>query len=177
MPTDYRYVEELNHHVGSNAEKTESSSKNDEETGESPEQRVAPVVPRLSSKDSGCSRGVANRKANGVRAVQAPDGGRAPSLYMVQSGGPSGPVKIGYATNVLYRVSNLQTGNPERLTLILEARVPDPAALEAELHDRFCAHRIRGEWFRYHQDVAAACAELQRFSPAMLMAELLQGAL
>ena len=134
--------------------------------------------------EMGPTRSVANTEesAAGVlkvsgacRPVQTA-GRRAPSLYMVQSGGPSGPVKIGYATNVLYRVSNLQTGNPERLTLILEARVPDPAALEAELHDRFRAHRIRGEWFRYHQDVAAARAELQRFSPAMLMAELLRGA-
>lgn len=59
----------------------------------------------------------------------------------------TGPIKIGHGRNVEYRLSNLQMGNPNQLTLLTWFPCDNAAQLEAELHERFAAHRLRGEWF------------------------------
>lgn len=65
-------------------------------------------------------------------------------VYFVQQG-ESGPVKIGLANDPLRRMAELQTGNPEELSL--RHVVPGKRADEAKLHHRFREARIRGEWF------------------------------
>jgi DNA-directed RNA polymerase subunit RPC12/RpoP len=57
-----------------------------------------------------------------------------------------GRVKIGSSKTPQSRVKQLQTGNPEQLTLFAVI----PADVEKELHSRFSAYRIRedGEWFK-----------------------------
>src|ERR1700722_19951266 len=65
--------------------------------------------------------------------------------YFIQQG-TDGPIKIGYTDiGVRMRLTQLQTGNPEKLNLLLEL----PGSLEDEelLHQRFENYRIRGEWF------------------------------
>lgn len=69
-------------------------------------------------------------------------------IYFIQEG-EDGPVKIGYSKeNCERRLSSLQTGNPRQLTLAaVRTGAHGMPAKERELHDRFAAHRIRGEWF------------------------------
>lgn len=69
------------------------------------------------------------------------------SVYFIQAGGPSGPIKIGYTTgNPHRRMRKLQTGNPEELHLLVS--IPGERAHEQELLDRFKALSMRGEWLR-----------------------------
>jgi hypothetical protein len=68
------------------------------------------------------------------------------SIYFVQ-GEDYGPVKIGFTSHVdpETRLSALQCGSPVKL--ILRAAVQGTVAEEAELHRRFAAQRLHGEWF------------------------------
>jgi hypothetical protein len=72
----------------------------------------------------------------------------APLVYVMQRGS-DGPYKIGRAKGakrVRDRLSTLQTGSAERITL---RRVfQGDAALEAALHKKFARARLEGEWFR-----------------------------
>ena len=65
-------------------------------------------------------------------------------VYFIQSGA-SGPVKIGLSKAPARRVNKLQTGNPREL--ILRHVIPGDRNIEDQLHNRFRAARIRGEWF------------------------------
>lgn len=55
-------------------------------------------------------------------------------------------VKIGYSLNPKARLVDLQMGAPVELTLLKST--PGGAAEERSLHERFSAHRTRGEWFK-----------------------------
>jgi len=68
------------------------------------------------------------------------------SVYFIRQG-QDGPVKIGFATNARYRLSGLQTGHSEELSIIrlLEGSKDD----EARLHRRFQHCRLGGEWFEF----------------------------
>jgi hypothetical protein len=67
-----------------------------------------------------------------------------------------GAVKIGYAADVSKRVGELQCGSPEVLKLLVDfpGNIPD----ERALHSRFAHLRIRGEWFRYGDELSAFVA-------------------
>jgi hypothetical protein len=74
-------------------------------------------------------------------------------IYFVESP-ESNCVKIGlsqYHTLPL-RLSQLQTGNPNRLHFI--GTIPGDAVLESMIHDVFRKHRMRAEWFRLEGDLA-----------------------
>lgn len=58
----------------------------------------------------------------------------------------TGFIKIGYSTAPAKRVSDMQVGNGESLSLILT--VPGSRAEERAFHMRFNDSRERGEWFR-----------------------------
>lgn len=64
-------------------------------------------------------------------------------VYFV-SDGVDGPIKIGRTANVRRRLTNMQTASPTRLHLLAATEALD----EKELHARFAAHRLVGEWFR-----------------------------
>lgn len=72
------------------------------------------------------------------------------------------PVKIGFARDVHQRMRSLQTGNPDRLRLLV--CFPGTRRHERRLHERFADARIHDEWFRYTPDlesfVVAARVEL-----------------
>jgi hypothetical protein len=65
-------------------------------------------------------------------------------VYFIQAG-YDGPIKIGTAKNVEARKAELQTGNPRKLHVL--GKRAGGRDVERELHDRFRAYRIRGEWF------------------------------
>jgi hypothetical protein len=66
-------------------------------------------------------------------------------VYFIQAG-TDGPIKIGISDNPAKRLAQLQTAHPVGLALL--GVVPDvDLALERELHRRFAAYRMNGEWF------------------------------
>jgi hypothetical protein len=70
-------------------------------------------------------------------------------VYMIQAAAPEGPVKIGFSTNPIWRLTTLQTAHYERLSIMrLFEGNPDDEAL---LHTMFASHRIhhRNEWFTF----------------------------
>lgn len=74
-------------------------------------------------------------------------------VYVIQS--QSGAVKIGIATDVSARLSELQTGNHETLTAVYRLEVENrqkALALESLLHQRYANTSMRGEWFRVNAE-------------------------
>lgn len=65
-------------------------------------------------------------------------------VYFVQVG-DGGPIKIGITHDVAQRLAFLQTANPGDLRLLCSIR--GGKEVERELHARFAAFRLRGEWF------------------------------
>lgn len=56
--------------------------------------------------------------------------------------------KIGIAYDVKLRMSQMQIGNPFKLTLLASWRSPNAIAEEEEIHAFFESKRERGEWFK-----------------------------
>lgn len=56
--------------------------------------------------------------------------------------------KIGIANDVESRLAQLSTGNPYPLEVVSVYGFQNAQPVEASLHQRFSASRIRGEWFR-----------------------------
>lgn len=71
-------------------------------------------------------------------------------------------VKIGYATDVRRRLAAIQISSPYEVTLLAECK--GGSRLECELHKRFAAHRVRGEWFHLTPDIQAYIDEVNRGS-------------
>ena len=69
-------------------------------------------------------------------------------IYIIQALN-GGPVKIGHTKNVKNRLSSLQTGYPETLTIL--ACVAGDIKQEQKLHEKYIEYRLRGEW--YNQDI------------------------
>lgn len=80
-----------------------------------------------------------------------------PRTYFVQCGDL---VKIGKARDPRRRLIMMQTGNPVQLTLLLVCH--GYAAPEKELHKQFAHLRVRGEWFRYGEEISGYIAEYIR---------------
>lgn len=59
-------------------------------------------------------------------------------------------MSIGHPQN---RLKSLQTGNPRLLTLLAFKEVPDRIAAEIELHLKYQATNILGEWFKYDKRI------------------------
>lgn len=85
--------------------------------------------------------------------------GRLPSskVYLVR-GELTGLYKIGIANDVSRRLAELQSGSPDDLRLV--SKIDGGRAVEQQLHRRFAALRVRGEWFRL------GVAELEAFRQA-----------
>lgn len=88
-----------------------------------------------------------NRAVQRVAAAQAAPG----KVYFIAA--QSGEIKIGHSRTPKARLVRLQTGHPDRLTLL--ATVDGGVDLEREYHNRFSGHRIKGEWFHPHRDIWA----------------------
>lgn len=101
-----------------------------------------------------------NRDAEEARLFRARElSGR---LYFIQCA--TGPIKIGHTSNTDNRLSNLQMGNPNLLTLLAWVMVDDAPAVEKMLHERYREHWIRGEWFSPAPEIlelAKKCATIQ----------------
>ena len=65
-------------------------------------------------------------------------------IYFIQPEA-GGPVKIGYASNLRNRASNIQTGT--WIPLVVRCVMEGDIAVEKMIHAKFAELRIRGEWF------------------------------
>lgn len=81
------------------------------------------------------------RRRDDSRFVSVDAGGW---VYFIRAG-LAGPIKIGRSHRPHARLDDLQASSAEQLELLLA--IDGGAALERELHERFAAHRLRGEWF------------------------------
>lgn len=82
------------------------------------------------------------------------------AVYIIRCG-DSGMVKIGWAVDPELRCRDLQTGHWEPLSLIrvMEGDVRD----EGWMHGRFSEFRVRGEWFRFTEEMLTI--EIARLEP------------
>ena len=69
-------------------------------------------------------------------------------------------IKIGYASNIGDRFSSIQIGSPTVLKLL--ATIPGGPDMEAELHFRFEACHLRGEWFNPSPELPNFIAGLEQ---------------
>jgi hypothetical protein len=69
-------------------------------------------------------------------------------------------VKIGVSVNVRRRLKSLQTSCPDRLELLHSAGGTWDD--EVQLHKRFAADRLTGEWFRLSPEIAEYIERLKR---------------
>lgn len=65
--------------------------------------------------------------------------------------GESAPVKVGKASNLARRMSELQTGCPEAMLFYHLLPTENSDADEKALHRHFAAQRLHHEWFRLSQ--------------------------
>lgn len=86
-------------------------------------------------------------------------------VYFLQQNA-DGPIKIGRTRNIVSRIAQMASSNS--CEIIVRAIIPGSLDLETQLHDRFVAHRIRGEWFHPHQTILEYIASL----PDVLLRDL-----
>lgn len=71
--------------------------------------------------------------------------------------------KIGITKDVEYRLKQLQTASPYEIKVITAIKIDNAEKLEKELHKRYSANHIRGEWFELPtSEVDALREELER---------------
>lgn len=83
---------------------------------------------------------------------------RRATLYII--GGTSGPVKIGYTTDLSKRFAAIQAHSPIKLS-VLASVDGRGSELETIYHHRFAEHRLHGEWFERCPEIEA---EIERLS-------------
>lgn len=82
-----------------------------------------------------------------------------PARSMIYFVGPAGgPIKIGRASRLEFRLRDLRLANA--FPLELWASIEAPTSLEREYHARFDAHRLHGEWFERCPEIEAEIARL-----------------
>lgn len=89
-----------------------------------------------------------------LRDHRAQRQGKQGYVYLIIEVRPGGGLrygKIGYSTNPLARVGELQAGNPRPLALHLAK--PGTEADERALHARYIDHNTVGEWFRITREL------------------------
>ena len=67
------------------------------------------------------------------------------NIYFIREKG-TGNIKIGSAVDVDRRLSQLQTGNSDKLEVI-DVIEDVSGTVEKEIHDRLSEYRLDGEWF------------------------------
>lgn len=75
-------------------------------------------------------------------------------VYFVQAE-TLGLIKIGFAVSAKARLKTMQVGSPDRLKLIGSMPCSQFGALEQEVHARFKALRVHGEWHRPEPELLA----------------------
>ncbi len=109
--------------------------------------------PALGAKGSPAERpGLAEEEIG--TAGGAPE--RSGFVYFIQACS-GGPVKVGFATDMDRRLSELQVGSPVRLWAL--AKIPGTRADEREIHRRLAPSASHGEWFWPSDELEALLVE------------------
>lgn len=88
-------------------------------------------------------------------------------IYFVEA--PStGLVKIGFTTNLKARLYSLRGGGGAAVVMRLVKAIPGSRRVEAAMHRRFKAHRVRGEWFT----LAPIRAEIEAITASVVLADV-----
>lgn len=75
------------------------------------------------------------------------------TIYFIIEQPYSNYVKIGKTNkNIIKRLSQLQTGNPNHLNVLFTIVRDKSMKIETLLHKIFCDCRINGEWFKMEQE-------------------------
>lgn len=82
---------------------------------------------------------------------------RSGVVYFIGMESDNSAVKIGFASKIEDRLSSLQTSSRHALKVL--ATIKATAKFEKELHHKFAADRIRGEWFRRTEAIEIFIAE------------------
>lgn len=73
-------------------------------------------------------------------------------MYVIRMG-KTDLYKIGWALgSTNRRLKQLQTGNPEKLEILMDFRVSDAESLEKYLHYFLLNKNVRGEWFQLSEE-------------------------
>lgn len=81
--------------------------------------------------------------------------------------GAGSRVKIGYSSDPEKRLTELQVGNPDRLTIL--ATLDGGAVLENTIHAAFARDRLDGEWFRISRELLELINEIRRYQLAPIV--------
>lgn len=73
----------------------------------------------------------------------------AGAVYVIQAGGPTGNIKIGWSCDVWERLRHLQSSTACSDTLALLGCQPAHRFYEGHLHWLARDEHVRGEWFRF----------------------------
>lgn len=84
----------------------------------------------------------------------------AGTVYVIQ--GNHGYCKIGKTENLPARLRSLSTASPFELQVLMTFKSHDMGWLEAVLHKRYAAKRLRGEWFELSEEDIAELRNLSR---------------
>jgi hypothetical protein len=116
------------------------------------------VLARLGAYELACvkkRRPTASEETIAKRVVDLLSGNCCYAFYAK----PNHAVKIGLASNVLRRWSELEHGSGMPLQLLMVWKASDCKSFEKRLHNRFVAYRGLGEWFSADEVLAALIAE------------------
>lgn len=89
--------------------------------------------------------------------------GRRGVIYFVQAG-ENGPIKIGYCRDLKARLHGIQTGCPERLSVL--GVMGGTRDTETEFHQRFAKHIRHGEWFNPAEEIIEFTNQLAKDLPS-----------
>lgn len=75
--------------------------------------------------------------------------------------GEGRPFKVGRTYQIENRLNNLQSGNHEELHILVGIETDDPVGVEFHIQSLFAAHRIRGEWYDWNDDLPPLLEKLK----------------
>jgi Meiotically up-regulated gene 113 len=167
MTTSYLYIVELNHHAASRGWKSA--------------QHLGVTVEFDSSSGARSAGGIESVEVGEVLDLDRagpsgsqknPQSRRTPSIYFFQINGSDGPIKIGHSRDVDKRLSNIRMGSPYRLEMLASLYIDNAPAIERQLHIRFGASHIRGEWFACSQELLDLAHRVSQYAAERLCAYL-----
>lgn len=85
-----------------------------------------------------------------IRKQQRIQENNAQKLYIIKN--ESQKVKVGLATDVRSRMTQIRTASPEEIEVVAVFDPPHPQAAEKKIHKRLSDRNERGEWFNYDND-------------------------
>ena len=87
-------------------------------------------------------------------------------IYFICANSRDSFIKIGRAKTPRYRIKAFQRWSPYKLHILATLREEHTTVTERDLHKRFRAHRVHGEWFRPHPELLDYIITLPDYSPA-----------